>query len=405
MDTIVIVGAGHVGGRTALLLREAGWPGPVILVGDEAEAPYERPPLSKGVLLGEPFAAALAAPARFAEAGIEWIAGTRVAAIDRADRLVHLSDGRRIPYRAALLATGGRARTLAVPGADAPGVHLLRTLADARALAPRLVAGARVVVVGGGFIGLEAAASARTRGCAVAVLEAGPRLLGRNVPEGIAARVQALHERQGVGFRIGSPPTAVERAGHALCVHLADGSMLAADTVVVGIGIAPNVELAERAGLACANGIVVDAQLRTADPAILAAGDVAAFPSPLSRRTVRLESWHNAEDQARVAAANLAGGRETVCASPWFWSDQYDHQLQIAGDPALGATLATRALGDGASIDFHLAADGALAGLSGFGPTSALAKEFRLARLLLERGARPAAAALADPAVKLKSLL
>ena len=405
METIVIVGAGHCGGRSALGLREAGWAGPVVLIGDETEAPYERPPLSKGVLCGEPFAASLASAARYAQAGIEWIAGRSVEAIDRAAKSVVLDDGRRIGYHAVLLATGGRARRLAIPGADLPGVVSLRTLADANALAPRLAAGARVAVIGGGFIGLEVAASARTRGCAVRVLEAAPRLLGRAVPEAIAARVRSLHEARGIGVCTGIPPVGFERDGAALRVRLADGSTVAADTIVVGIGIAPNVELAESAGLACANGIVVDAGLRTDDPAIFAAGDVAAFPSALSGRRVRLESWHNAEDHARVAAANLAGGNESVGATPWFWSDQFDHQLQIAGDPSIAASTVTRPLADGATIDFHLAADGRITGLAGFGPSSALAKEFKLARMLFERAARPAGAALADPGVKLKSLL
>jgi 3-phenylpropionate/trans-cinnamate dioxygenase ferredoxin reductase subunit len=206
-------------------------------------------------------------------------------------------------------------------------------------------------------------------------------------------------------MHLGVAPVRFERHGPALRVVLADGAAIEADTIVVGIGILPATELAEQAGLPCANGIVVDAGLRTADPAIFAAGDVAAFPSALSGRTLRLESWHNAEDHARVAAVNLAGGEATVGMTPWFWSDQYDHQLQIAGDPSLGVTAVTRHLGDGAQIDFHIAADGRVLGVAGFGPTSALAKEFKLGRMLFERGARPAAASLADSTVKLKSLL
>ncbi len=186
MDPLVIVGAGHVGGRVALALREAGWAGPVLLVGDEDEPPYERPPLSKGLLLGEAFTATLAPPTRYAEAGIEWLAGRRVVAIDRKQGAATLDNGRRVVYCALLLATGGRARRLDVAGADLPGVLTLRTLGDARALAARLTPGAHVAVIGGGFIGLEVAASARQRGCAVTVLEAAPRLLGRAVPASIA---------------------------------------------------------------------------------------------------------------------------------------------------------------------------------------------------------------------------
>lgn len=405
MDAIVIVGAGHAGGRTALRLRAAGWTGPVVLVGDEPEAPYERPPLSKGMLLGEPFAGALAPAAQYAQAGIDWLAGRRVEAIARTERTVLMDDGRRIGYRALLLATGGRARTLAIPGASLPGVSVLRTFADAQALAPRLAEGQRVAVIGGGFIGLEVAASARARGCTVTLLEAAPRLLGRAVPAPIAERVQALHASRGIALRIGVAPLAIDVDGTSLRVRLADGTAVDADTVVVGVGITPNVELAERAGLACANGIAVDAQLRTADEAIFAAGDVASFPSALAGRAVRLESWHNAEDHARVAAANLVGGRETVADAPWFWSDQFDHQLQIAGDPSMGESVAVRPLADGATIAAHFDAQGRLVGLAGFGPAGALAKEFKLARMLFERGVRLPAAAFADPSTKLKSLL
>lgn len=404
MDAIVIVGAGHVGGRTAQALRAAGVPGPVVLIGDEPDPPYERPPLSKGLLLGEPFGATLAPPPGEPGSGIEWLAGNPVVEIDRAAGCVRLADGRQIAYRALLLATGGRARALGIPGANDPAVRTLRTLADARALAPRLGAGQRVAIVGGGFIGLEVAASARARGCAVTVLEAAPRLLGRAVPASIAARIEALHRRHGVAFAIGVPPLAIVRGADGLQLQLADGRAIAADTIVVGIGIEPNTALAERAGLACANGIVVDAGLRTADPRIYAAGDVALFPGPSGGLPVRLESWHNAEEHARVAAANLGGGDERVGAMPWFWSDQYDHQLQIAGRPAAGAPGAIRALGADAVIEAHFDGDGRLAGLAGFGPVSALAKEFKLARMLLERGARPAPAAFADPAVKLRSL-
>ncbi len=208
-----------------------------------------------------------------------------------------------------------------------------------------------------------------------------------------------------MAVRLGVPPIAFERAGDGSRVRLADGGVVDADTIVVGIGIVPNVELAEEAGLACANGIVVDAQLRTSDPRIFAAGDVAVFPSALSGRTLRLESWHNAEDQARVAAVNMAGGQTSVGATPWFWSDQYDHQLQIAGDPSLGTVVATRDLDSGAQIHFHLGAAGRIVGVAGFGPTQALAKEFKLARMLFEHGVHSDAATLADPATKLKALL
>lgn len=405
MNTIVIVGAGHVGGRVALGLRAADWSGRIVLIGDEHDPPYERPPLSKAVLLGEAFVGTLAPAQQYADAHVEWLAGQRVTAIDREVREIALHDGRRIGYQRLLLATGGRARTLPLPGIDLDGVFTLRTLVDARRIAPRLVKGQRVAVIGGGFIGLEVAASARTLGCEVHVLEAAPRLLGRAVPAGVAQRVQALHEARGVQVHVGVAPDRIERSAGALRLVLADGAAIEADSIVVGVGLAPATELAAEAGLACANGIVVDEGLRTSDPLILAAGDVAAVSSPLTQRPIRLESWHCAEDHARVAIANLAGGDATVGTKPWFWSDQYDHTLQIVGDPSLGAATVTRVVGEGARLDFHLAADGGLAGVVGFGPSGALAKEFKLARVLFERGARPSADALGDPAVKLKSLL
>jgi 3-phenylpropionate/trans-cinnamate dioxygenase ferredoxin reductase subunit len=405
MGTIIIVGAGHCGGRAALALREVGWGGEVVLIGDEADAPYERPPLSKGVLLGEVFGGTLAPAAKYAEAGVRWLAGRRVGAIDRAARELALDDGSTLRYDALLLATGGRPRALPIPGGDLPGVFTLRQLGDAAALAPRLVPGARVAVVGGGFIGLEVAASARARGAEVALVEAAPRLMGRAVPATLAERARALHESHGVTVSTGIAPRAVERTATGLMLSLADGRSVAVDTIVVGIGIAPDVALAQAAGLDCGNGITVDHRLRTSDPNIFAAGDVASFPSPRSGRPLRLESWHNAEDHARVAAANLAGGDARVTSWPWFWSDQYDHQLQIAGDLSLAAATVARAPTPNATIEFHLDPSGALAGVAGFGPTSELAKEFKIARTLLERGARVDPELLGDPSVKLKSLL
>jgi 3-phenylpropionate/trans-cinnamate dioxygenase ferredoxin reductase subunit len=286
------------------------------------------------------------------------------------------------------------------------GVVSLRTLDDSAAIAPRLVAEARVVIVGGGFIGLEVAASARVRGCRVSVLEGAPRLLGRAVPESIAARVHALHERNGVDLRVGTAPTAIEqRSDGTLAVVLADGATLIADTVVVGIGIDPADELARAAGLEVARGVVVNAELETSAPGIFAAGDVAIFPSRLSGQPIRQETWHNAETQARIAAHNMLGARERYDGVPWFWSDQYDHQLQVAGEPALGRDSVTRPFPGEAEIHFYFDAGGRLVGASGFGPIGLFAREMRLARMLVERGASPSPESLGDASVKLKDLL
>ncbi|CEJ19431.1 pyridine nucleotide-disulphide oxidoreductase, classI(partial sequence) protein [Ralstonia solanacearum IPO1609] len=298
---MVIVGAGHVGGRAALALREAGWQGPIALIGEEPHAPYERPPLSKGVLTGAQSAhdCRIGPPGIYAAQAIDTRLHTRVERIDRAARAVVLADGRRLAYARLLLATGGQARALAIPGAQWCGVQPLRTLDDAQCLRERLRPGARVVVIGGGFIGLEVAASARALGCTVCVVEGGPRLLGRAVPAALAERVEALHRWHGVEIRLAATPVALHAApgADAVCaVELAGGERLPCDTVVVGIGIVPNVALAQAAGLAVDNGIVVDATLRTADAAIYAAGDVCAFPAVLSGRPTRQETWRNAKD-------------------------------------------------------------------------------------------------------------
>lgn len=407
---MVIVGAGHVGGRAALALRAGGWAGPIVLIGQEPDAPCERPPLSKAVLTGAqtPEACLLATAAQYAEQGITLKLGQSVTAIQPRQRSVILQGGEHIAYESLLLATGGHARTLTLPGADLPGVHTLRTLADARTLQPRLQPGQRLVVVGGGFIGLEVAASARERGCDVTLLEGAPRLLGRAVPAALGERVAALHRQHDVDLRLGSGPESFSAVNGRVAVRLLDGGLLMADTVVVGIGITPAVQLARAAGLAIGaqtQGITVDVRLQTSEPFIYAAGDVAEAPSVLSGRPQRQETWQNAEAQAAVAAANMMGGQRVCEALPWFWSDQYDHTLQVSGEPALGVLEAVRSLGESAELRFYLDASGQLVGASGFGPASLVNKELKLARTLVERRLCLDAADLSDPGVKLKGLL
>ncbi|SAK45279.1 FAD-dependent pyridine nucleotide-disulfide oxidoreductase [Caballeronia hypogeia] len=404
---MVIAGAGHVGGRAALALREFGWQGRIVMIGAESHLPYERPPLSKQLLTGE--REALHCQLRPAEAWqterVEHVIA-QVEAIEPDTRVVRLKDGRRIQYEALLLATGGHARRLSIPGADLDGVCTLRTLDDAACIARRLVADARVLIVGGGFIGLEVAASARKRGCEVCVVEGAARLLGRAVPAVLAERVQQLHERNGVTVRLGVAPLAIERAAdRLLAISLSDGNTMTADVVIVGIGIEPADELARDAGLAVNRGIVVHAGLETSAPCIFAAGDVAIHPSRFSGLPIRQETWQNAENQARVAARNMLGGDAVSDEAPWFWSDQYDHQLQVAGEPALGERSVRRLLADTGSIDFHFDAGGRLVGASGFGPASVIAKDMKLARMLVERGLSPAAELLGDATIKLKALL
>ncbi|AIO48922.1 FAD-dependent oxidoreductase [Burkholderia cenocepacia] len=404
---MAIVGAGHAGGRAAQELRACGWRGRIVLIGAEPHPPYERPPLSKGVLTGERSAAQcrLRDAQAWAADRIERIVAT-VERIEPHACEVRVSGGHVFGYDALLLATGGRARRLAIPGAALDGVFALRTLDDAAALGARLVPDARIVLIGGGFIGLEVAASARQRGCRVTVLDAAPRLLGRAVPEAIATRVHALHDEQGVAIRLNRTPVAIERtAGRALAVVLDDGDTLIADTVVAGIGIEPADELARDAGLAVERGIVVNAQLETSARGIYAAGDVAVFPSALSGQLVRQETWHGAETQAHVAARNMLGAGEPYRDTPWFWSDQYDAQLQVAGEPALGTRSVARVLGDDAEIHFHFDARARLVAASGFGRAAGFVKDMRVARMLVERGTDVTPAAVADVDVKLKSLV
>lgn len=404
---MVIVGAGHVGGRAAQALREFGWREGIVLIGDEPHLPYERPPLSKGLLIGNRDGAscALRPPESYERDGIALVVEA-VVNIDMAEHRVALASGPTIAFGALLLATGGRPRRLAIPGADLPGVMTLRTLNDATALAARLAPGARILIVGGGFIGLEVAAAARLRGCEVVLVEGADRLMGRAVPEPIASRALALHRSRDVDIRLQTVPSEITpRDGGALGLSLSDGSELTAGSVVVGIGIEPAIELARDAGLACNRGILVDAMLATSRPGIYAAGDVAEFPSPLSGQPIRQESWYNAETQARTAARNMLGGSEAYGATPWLWSDQYDHVVQIAGEPSLGVATVIRAPGESAQIHFHLDGEGSLVGASGFGPVSLMAREFLLARKLVERRLRPRSAELGDTTVALKSLL
>lgn len=402
----VIVGAGECGARAAFALREQGFAGAVTLIGAERHLPYERPPLSKdGMAANAPGMKIIAEASRFAEAGIELLLGVEVAAIDRSGRAVRLGDGSRVPYETLLLATGARPRRL--PAAEGARHCLyLRTHDDAGVIAAHLRADARIVVIGGGFIGLELAAAARLRGCAVTVVEALPRLLARAVPVEIADVMEAAHRSRGVDIRRGVSIDAIEDLGEAVVVRLVDGTTVSADLCIVGIGVVPNVELAAEAGLAVENGVRVDEFLRTGDPAIFAAGDCCSFPlSVYGGRRVRLEAWRNAQEQGTSAAVNMLGASVPHTAIPWFWSDQYDLTLQIAGLPDEGSHTVRRDLGEGAFLLFHLAADGRLVAASGIGRGNIVARDVRLAEMLIARRASPPVDKLAAADTKLKSLL
>ncbi|TIV60628.1 FAD-dependent oxidoreductase, partial [Mesorhizobium sp.] len=354
MAGMVIIGAGECGGRAALALRDLGYEGLVTLVGDEPHLPYERPPLSKEAMTGEaPAIKAIASDAVFAERAIRHIHSVRAVAIDRAAHRVHLSDGSSLSYDKLLLATGSVPRQLPRPGLGGRCVYL-RTFNDALAIRAHLNAGKRVAIIGGGFIGLELAASARKLGATVTVIEAQPRILMRGVPAEIAEIIHNAHEAEGVAIRTGQGIAAIADEGKEVGITLADGQRIVADLAVIGIGAVPVTALAAEAGLAIDNGIAVDEHLRTADPDIFAAGDCCSFPLAIyGGRRVRLEAWRNAQEQGALAARNMLGANEAHAAVPWFWSDQYGLTLQIAGLSDEGKSIVRRDLDDGAFILFH----------------------------------------------------
>ena len=405
-EAMVVVGAGQAGGRAALTLREAGHLGPIVLLGTETAAPYERPPLSKEFLQGQRTAETLTLANReaLAEASIEFRPATTVTAIDRRERTVTLDDSSALPYAKLLLATGREPRRVPVAPELAGAVHVLRDLADAEALRAKLVPGARLAIVGGGFIGLEVAASARALGAEATVIEILPRLLSRCVPPRIAASLERRHAAAGVEVILGRSIEQIAPAARGASIQLDDGRVIKADAVLVGIGATPRIVLAKAAELAVDRGILVDDLLRTSDPDIYAAGDVTACPHPSGDGLQRLESWQNAEEQGARAARNMLGAGERCTGLPWFWSDQYELSLQMAGHPELGARTIERAVGDDGLLLFHLANSGQVVGLSGVGPTSFL-KEFKVARVIAERGLTLDPTMLGDPATRLKTLL
>lgn len=403
---MVIIGAGECGGRAALALRDLGYDGPVTLVGDEPHLPYERPPLSKDAMVGDaPTIKAIASDEVLAERSIRHIHSVQAVAIDRAAHTVRLSDGSVLAYDKLLLATGSTPRKLPMPGLGSRCVYL-RTFADALAIRAHLKPGNRIAIVGGGFIGLELAAAARKLGADVTVIEAQPRILMRGVPAEIAEIIHQAHVAEGVEILCGDGIAAIADDGAQVRMSLTGGRDIVADLAIIGIGAVPVTGLAAEAGLTIENGIAVDAELRTADPDIFAAGDCCSFPLAVyGGRRVRLEAWRNAQEQGALAARNMLGAGEAQAAVPWFWSDQYGLTLQIAGLSDEGSKVVRRDLGDGAFILFHLAEDGRLVAASGIGPGNVVARDIRLAEMLIGKRAKPAPEALGSQDIKLKSLL
>ena len=347
-ESIVIVGAGLAGAKAAEALRERGYDGPVALLGDEAELPYERPPLSKGYLAGKAaFDDAVVHPAAwYDEQRIDLRLGAHVTAIDRDRREVELAGGERMPYGALLLATGAEPRRLPIPGADT--ALTLRTRADSDAIRATFGEGRRLVLIGAGWIGLEVAAAARTAGTDVTVLEAAELPLLAVLGEQMATVFADLHREHGVDLRLGASVAAIEADG----VRLADGSLVPADAVVVGVGVRPRTELAEAAGLEVDNGVLVDAQLRTSDPTIFAVGDIANQDHPVLGRRIRVEHWAAALNQGPAAAAAMLGGTEPYGALPYFFSDQYDLGMEYVGHATPGSYTQVVVRGDTKTREF-----------------------------------------------------
>lgn len=407
-STAIIIGAGHAGGELAIALRNEGWEGRILLLSDEQHLPYHRPPLSKAYLTGSVPRESLSIrpQAAYDRAGVEFFDGVRVERIERANRQLVLSDGSQLAYDKLAIATGGRPRQLPVANTGAAGrcanFHYLRTLDDVERIRAQMAAGKRLIIIGGGYIGLEVAAAAVAQGLQVTVLEAQPRVLQRVTAAELSAYYERKHREAGVDIRTNVQVSDLEVTDDTVTAVLcADGSRLEADLVVVGIGLIANTELASEAGLDVDNGILVDEQARTSDPDIYAAGDCTNHPNPLLGRRLRLESVPNALEQSRVAAAGMAGKPRSYASVPWFWSDQYELKLKMVGLAEGYEHLVLR--GDPASDSFSafylkdgkvLAAD-----------TVNRPQDFIAAKRLVAEGVAVTAEQLADDSQPLKTLL
>ena len=398
----VIIGAGQAGGTVAASLRQLGYTGSITLVGDERWPPYERPPLSKALLQGSlEIDKTFLRPATFyVEQDISLVTDRRAIAIDRAGRLLQLDEGDPLPYDQLVIATGARARRLNVPGSESSNIHALRGIDDALALRAALVPSARLLIVGGGFIGLEIAASARALGIAVTVIEQAPTLMGRVLPPAMAEYLASVHASKGVEIRTGVILLGFEaRPDGGLTAQTSAGS-IEADVVAVGVGSIPNTELAHAAGLNMDDGILVDEFGRTSDEHIWAAGDVTRHFNPLLGRYVRLESWKNAQNQAIVVAKAIAGQPVPYAELPWLWSDQYDLNLQLAGLPQGGEQLVWR----GAPEDGRFTVLGLTDGIPSFAITVNQPRDMRFAQQLIIRGTPVDPLLLADVGTPLQRM-
>lgn len=399
----LVVGAGQAGAELAISLRQNGWAGAIKLIGDEGHLPYRRPPLSKAFLAGQIEAEALLIKpaAVYEKNGIELLLSSPATALDTQAHTLTLANGDCLSYSKLALTTGGRVRRLPVQGADKANVFTLRGVEDARRLREYFVPGKRLVIVGGGYIGLEVAAVAVRAGLAVSLLEAAPRVLARvTVPE-ISQFYERVHREQGVQLRTSVGIERIDGGELAEAVVLSDGERIPCDFVLVGIGLIPNVELAQFGGLAVDNGIVVDLACRTSDADIVAAGDCTQHDNGFLGRRFRLESVQNANDQARVAAATLAGKDAAYQAVPWFWSDQYDLKLQTVGISAGFDRFVLRGDPDAGNFAGFYLKEGVVIAVD----TVSRPQEFSQAKILVSRRASVTAERLADESVALKQIV
>ncbi len=401
---MVIIGAGHAGVRAALAIREAGYDGPVSLVADEgSQLPYERPPLSKWTVDAPDVPVPLIPSSQLEEARIERIDG-RVTSINASDKFVLMSDGTTRPYAKLLLATGAAARRLPETLAGQSPILYLRDLADAQRIRQMAAQSSSAAIIGGGFIGLELAASLRGAGLAVQVLEAANALLARAVSADVARIVHQLHVDHGVQFIFDAHTVELSASdGH---IRLNSDEHITADMIIAGVGSVPVIELADSAGLEVSDGVIVDSHLRSSNPDIYAAGDCCSFPLYGSDGpATRLESWQAAGDQGAVAGLNMVSDTaDTYTSVPWFWSEQYDHVLQVAGLTTPDMTFVQRAYGGTHHVTFGLNPDGSLGYACGIAEGLKVAKDIRFAMKLIEKARAIDKEALADPQIALKTL-
>jgi 3-phenylpropionate/trans-cinnamate dioxygenase ferredoxin reductase subunit len=400
-QTVVIVGAGHAAVQAVDTLRRDGHAGPIVLVGDEPWLPYNRPPLSKKYLAGEldRERLLLRSAQYYQQHRVETRLGARVTAIDRASQRLRLGDGSELTYDKLLLCVGSKPRRLEVPGHELAGIHSLRTIADVDAIRADLAGARRLVVVGGGYIGLEAAACARQLGIEATVLEMADRPMARVVAPQVSAFYTRRHEREGVRIVCNASVSGFLGEGRVAAVRCGEREF-PADVVIVGVGILPDVTLAAAAGLRCDNGVWVDEQCRTSDPNVYAAGDCTNHPSVRYGRRVRLESVDNAVEQAKTAAANICGKPARHEHVPWFWSDQYDVKLQIAGLSEGYEHTVVRGDPDSGSFALYYFAGGELLAVDAINSM----RDFMSGKKWLAERKRPDPERVADPSVDLKNI-